>query len=523
MYVSIILLDHLQKAFFKICTNTAGLTMLAALRLCFLLYFCSYFLYYSCEALLLSKMRIAELSITHLINHIMNYKCLFIGLLLSFSSFANLTIPSFFSSGMVLQQKSKVKIWGSGKTSEPVVYKTTVDVYGKWSLELDTPMFGGPYEIKIKGNNEILLKDVWIGEVWLVSGQSNMEWSARSGIDNAEAEIQKANFPEIRLFSVNHATAETPQQNLSGDWKVCTPASMRDFSAIGYYFAKHLFENIQVPVGIINTSWGGTPAEAWVPKESIYADATLLKDALGLKEVPWGPVKTAAIYNAMVAPLAGLRIKGFLWYQGESNVSNAANYDKLLTALIQSWRNAWGDELPFYYVQIAPYKYGNPEEGVVLRNAQRMAENTSKTAMVAISDIGNIDDIHPRNKKDVGIRLANVALKNLYSAFKGEISGPKLLLYESKKGQITLFFNTQDLKCDKSCMNNFEIADISGEFRKASVRVKSNTIVLTNSKISYPVFARFEWNNTAEASLKNNQGLPASAFITDNWWQFKNY
>jgi sialate O-acetylesterase len=221
--------------------------------------------------------------------------------------------------------------------------------------------------------------------------------------------------------------------------------------------------------------------------------------------------------------LARLKIKGFLWYQGESNVSNASNYDKLLNSLINSWRKAWAEELPFYYVQIAPYKYGNPEEGVMLRNAQRMVESTSKTAMVTISDIGNIDDIHPKNKKDVGERLGNVALKNLYSAYKGDVSGPKLLLYESKKGQITLFFDTQELKCDKNCMNNFEIADTSGEFRKANVSIKSNTIVLTNAKISYPVFARFEWNNTAEASLKNSKGLPASAFITDNWWQFKNY
>ncbi len=462
----------------------------------------------------------------------MKFKILAAFVLLSYSSFANITLPTFFNSGMVLQQKSKVKIWGWGKTGEPIQLVTSwddnqkvtkTDTYGKWSVEVETPIYGGPYEIKIKGYNEIILKNILIGEVWVVSGQSNMEWSAASGIDNAESEIQKANFPEIRFFGVNHATASYPQQNLSGEWQVCTPGSMMNFSAIGYYFAKHIFENIQVPVGIINISWGGTPAESWTPEESIKADPVLYKDALSLKEVPWGPVKTAYIYNAMVAPLAGLKIKGFLWYQGESNVMNAANYDKLLSTLIGSWRKAWAEELPFYFVQIAPYKYGNPEEGVILRNAQRMSGTTPNTAMVTISDIGNINDIHPKNKKDVGFRLANVALKNLYSAYKGEISGPKLLLYESKKGQITLFFDTQELKCDNKCQNNFEIADVSGEFRKANVRIKSNTIVLTNSKISYPVFARFEWNNTAEASLKNNQGLPASAFITDNWWQFKNY
>jgi sialate O-acetylesterase len=253
----------------------------------------------------------------------MKFKLLLSALILSINTYANLSLPSFFSSGMVFQQKSKVKIWGSGKTAEPVTistswdgqeYKSKVDVNGKWSLEIDTPIYGGPYEITIKGFNEIVLRNILIGEVWIVSGQSNMEWSAASGIDNAESEVRLANFPEIRLFTVNHNTANAPQQNLDGDWKVCSSQSMRTFSAIGYYFAKHIYENLQVPVGIINTSWGGTPAEAWISEEDIRADRVLYKDALGLKEVPWGPVKTAAIYNAMVAPLAGLKIKGFLWY-----------------------------------------------------------------------------------------------------------------------------------------------------------------------------------------------------------------
>ena len=462
----------------------------------------------------------------------MNFKIVVVILLTSISTFANLTIPSFFSSNMVLQQKTKVKVWGWGKTGETVnisttwdeiKYNTTVDSYGKWSVELETPIFGGPYDIKIKGWNEIILKDILIGEVWVVSGQSNMEWSANSGIDSAETEVAKANFPEIRFFTINHATAQYPQQNLDGEWKVCTPETMKQFSAIGYFFAKHIYENTQVPMGIINTSWGGTPAEAWTPEEAIKFDPVLNKDALDLKEVPWGPVKTASIYNAMVAPLVGLKIKGFLWYQGESNVSHAANYDKLFATMIGSWRKGWGEELPFYYVQIAPYKYGSPEEGVLLRNAQRLAENTPKTAMVCISDIGNVNDIHPRNKKDVGYRLANVALKNLYNAYKGNISGPKLLTFESKKGQIILFFDSPDLHCDKKCQDNFEVADVSGEFKKANVRIKSNTIILSSGKVNYPVFARFEWTNTTEASLKNAQGLPASAFITDNWWQFKNY
>jgi sialate O-acetylesterase len=462
----------------------------------------------------------------------MNGKIFSIFFLISISTFANLTVPSFFSSNMVLQQKAKVKIWGWGKTGEPVdiisswdhqKHETKVDNNGKWEIEINTPKYGGPYEVRIKGINEIILKDVLIGEVWVVSGQSNMEWTPNAGIDNAATEIEKANFSEIRFFSVNHSTAQYPQQNLSGEWQECTPETMKNFSAIGYFFAQQIYENTQMPIGIINTSWGGTPAEAWMPEESIKADPVLNNDALGLKEVPWGPVKTSVIYNAMVAPLASLKIKGFLWYQGESNVMNAANYDKLLSTLVSSWRKAWAEELPFYYVQIAPYKYGNPEEGVILRNAQRMAESTPLTTMVTISDIGNINDIHPKNKKDVGKRLANVALKNLYNAYNGNISGPKLLTYASKKGHLTLYFDTPDLHCDKNCQDNFEIADISGEFKKANVSVKNNSIILTNQKTNYPIFVRFEWTNTTEGSLKNAQGLPASAFISDNWWNFKNH
>jgi len=443
------------------------------------------------------------------------------------NSFANVTLPAVFGSNMVLQQKSKVKIWGWAKSGETVKitnnwndqtaeYKTTP--MGTWEIELQTPVFGGPYELIISGYNTIKLENILIGEVWLVSGQSNMEWSAGSGIDSAQTEIEKANFPEIRFFSVSHATAAFPQQNLNGKWDVCTPASMKYFSAIGYFFAKKLHHDLSVPVGIINSSWGGTPAEAWTPESAIKADPTLFKDAIGLKEVPWGPVKTASIYNAMIAPMIGFKLKGFLWYQGEANVMNAANYDKLLNTMIASWRNAWQEELPFYFVQIAPYKYGQPEEGVALRNAQRLAETTPNTAMVCISDIGNIDDIHPKNKKDVGNRLANVALKNLYNIKLGTVQGPKLLTYETKKGNIVLYYDSPDLNCDEKCKDNFEVADLSGNFYKANIRIKSNTITLSSTKVNNPIFARFEWNNIAEASLKNSIGLPASAFITDNWW-----
>lgn len=459
-------------------------------------------------------------------------KLLFLFLFSSISVYSKVSLPHIFGSGMVLQQQSKVKIWGWAKSEEPIkintswdneTYATKTPASGHWFVEVLTPIYGGPYQISIQGYNNILLENILIGEVWLVSGQSNMEWSARSKIDNAEEEIKNANFANIRLFSVSHSSAPFPQQNISdGKWEVCTSETMSNFSAIGYFFGREIHQKLEVPVGIINSSWGGTPAEAWTPENAIKSNPILYKDALDLKEVIWGPVKTAVIYNAMIAPLAGFKLKGFLWYQGESNVMHASNYDLLLKTMIDSWRKVWNQDLPFYYVQIAPYKYDSPEEGVILRNAQRMVDNPPLTQMVCISDIGNINDIHPGNKLEVGRRLANLALKENYDTQIGTVFGPKLLTYEIKKGFINLYFDTADLVCGTDCQNNFEIAGTDGQFRKANVVVKSNTIKVISQKISNPAFVRFEWNNTTEASLKNSKGLPSSAFITDNWWSFVN-
>lgn len=453
-------------------------------------------------------------------------------LIISFQAYSNIALPAIFKSNMVLQQNAIVKIWGWGKPGENVtiqenwndkICNSKVSNNGKWDIEINTPGYGGPYNLIIKGANTILLNNVLIGEVWVVSGQSNMEWSADSGIEDGEVETRNANFPEIRLFSVSHNSAEYPQLNFEGDWNVCTPESMKSFSAIGYFFAKHIYENTKVPIGIINSSWGGTPAEAWTPQNSIKSNPILYKDAVSLKEVPWGPVKTGVIFNAMIAPLIPFKIKGFLWYQGESNVSNAQNYDKLLVTMIASWRNLWKEDLPFYYVQIAPYKYGDGDNGVLLRNAQRLVENTPSTAMAVISDIGNINDIHPKNKKEVGFRLANIALKNLYGVNRLAVSGPKLLLFETKRNQIILYFDSEIEKCNKNCKELFEIADISGEFKSATVKIKSNTISLSNNKMAFPIFARFGWGNTLEPYLTNKTGLPASSFVTDNWLDFKGF
>jgi sialate O-acetylesterase len=462
------------------------------------------------------------------------FKILFFILFFTNFSFAKIILPGLFKSNMVLQQNSNVKVWGWGKSLEKVsiftswdneTYKTVVDKNGRWEVTVVTPTFGGPYLIDIKGNNSFTLTNVLIGEVWVVSGQSNMEWTAKDSITNGTAEVIMANYENIRFFSVQQVSADFPQQNAEGVWEKCSPETMKNFSAIGYFFAQKLIQNLEVPIGVINASWGGTPAETWVPEESIKSDPILLKNANLLPNDPWGPSKSGMLYNGMIAPLKAYKIKGFLWYQGESNVSSAFNYDRLLTTLITSWRSAWQEKLPFYYVQIAPFKGYKDDVGVALRNAQRRVEKQiEKVGMVVISDIGDVNDIHPKNKKDVGVRLANMTLKTTYEIGNpAPISGPKLISYESKNDKIILYFDTIELNCDTPCRDNFEVSDISGNFMKAKVTVKSNSIELCAKEISYPIFARFEWTNASPASLKNKAGLPVSAFVTDNWLAFKSF
>lgn len=456
----------------------------------------------------------------------MKFKLFFLTFFCLNSAFANIILPAIFSSNMVLQQHTNVKIWGWGKSLEKVKISntwdnipetTTVDNNGRWQIDLQTPGFGGPYTLTIEGQNKIELGNVMIGEVWLVSGQSNMEWSANSGVDDAENEIKYANNKNIRFFQVAQLAANFPQQNTQGSWDNCTSETMRKFSAIGYFFAKNINQSLDVPVGIINASWGGTPAEAWTPAHVIENDLILSRNASAMKEDIWGPTKPGKLYNGMINPIAGYGLKGVLWYQGESNVAYAKDYDRLLNAMVSSWRKAWDFKFPFYFVQIAPYNYGKPEEGVLLRNAQRVAEKSiEKAGMVVISDIGNVKDIHPKNKKGVADRLSDLALQKTYDVKTGKSISPKLIGYEAKRGQITLFFDSSDLQCHQ-CHDNFELADVSGNFVKAKIRIASNTIVLKTDKLDYPIFARFEWNNTAEASIKNSQGMPLSAFVTDNW------
>jgi len=438
---------------------------------------------------------------------------------------ANISLPEIFSDNMVLQQKSDVILWGWAKTGETIVVRadwmdSDISVkasdQGTWKITLKTPPAGGPFNIHLKGYNEVILKDVLIGEVWLCSGQSNMEMSAQSGINNSEEEIKNANYPEIRLFTVSSSTSHFPQDHLAGRWSVCTPEEMKTFSAIGYFFARKLHNELGVPVGIINSSWGGTPAEAWMPEEAIQKDDFLHQAAAKQKPVPWGPVEPARIYNAMINPLIPFHIAGVLWYQGEANTINYYAYKQLLSALITSWRSKWGYDFPFYYAQIAPYKYGNPFEGVEVRDAERRALDVPNTGMAVLSDICDTLNIHPKNKQDAAMRLANIALNRFYKSVKLEDSGP---LYKGmtidKNKAIISFDHSEGLHAKGDKLTYFEIAGEDKVFYPAEAKIKDRQVIVLSKKVKSPVAVRFAWRNTATPNLFNGVNLPASCFTTE--------
>ena len=637
----------------------------------------------------------------------------------------SLQLTSLFSDHMVLQQKSNVKFWGTDKPNNEITIstswenesKTIVDINGHWNVSIGTPSAGGPFKIEIKSNqHKIVLNDIMIGEVWLASGQSNMEmtlmgWPPNDIINNADEEIAKSSNSKIRMFNVEKQISINPLDDVKGSWKVSSPEETKNFSASAYFFAKELFKKLQVPIGIINSSWGGTPAESWTSKKTIdtfnefksvtqsintsdlfknelkwfsqfkaigipttdeqwinlnlldnliveksYNDSdweeiqlpgrydnqinggefngavwfrknividnldsdyiltigavddmdetyvnghkiggligmgfwnkkrefkipkSILKkgnntiavraiDAEGVGEII-GPmtlsndnnikvslngnwkykliaeiyndkfylyginnidfnsrIKTiklnsgvpTVLYNGMINPLVPYTIKGVIWYQGESNVGRADQYENLFPAMIRDWREKWNYDFPFYYVQIAPYQYNINKDSLLdqsqeLREAQRNSLKTKNTGMVVTMDIGNFNNIHPSNKQDIGSRLARLALSNNYSInivpsgpiFNGlKVIGSKLILE---------FENPGSRLISKGDLLGFEIAGADKKYVFANAKIINNQVELYSDKIKNPLYARYAWKDKAVPSLFNLEGLPASSF-----------
>ncbi|KKK94557.1 hypothetical protein LCGC14_2681650, partial [marine sediment metagenome] len=380
---------------------------------------------------------------------------------------------------------------------------------------LKTPSGPGPYTITVKGYNTITLQNVLLGEVWIASGQSNMEWSASAGITNKEEAIANAKNANIRFFDVPRTSSQFPQDDLDAQWVESTPETMPSFSAIAYFFGKKLNSELNVPIGLIGSNWGGTPAEIWMPERLFTANDSLAKAATLLKEEQWGPSEPGRAYNGMIAPLTPYTIAGVIWYQGETNTSNAAYYEYTFSNLIKSWREAWDTDFPFYFAQIAPYDYGDNFSGVEVRDAQRRVLKVLNTGMVVLGDLGEDDNIHPKNKRAVGLRFANLALAKHYEK---KILGESPLVdhvTQLKSNKVEVYFkNGKDLhKANKERANAiFELAGADKQFQPANkVKIKQGKIIV-RSKVKDPKYIRYGWGNIAIPGIYNAADLPTSSF-----------
>ena len=479
---------------------------------------------------------------------------------------ADVRLPAVISDNMVLQQQGKAAVWGWADAGETVKVKAswkskkqtaTADKDGKWCVNLPTPKAGGPYKITVSDkDSRIVIANILIGEVWVCSGQSNMAFVVRN-VNNADKEIAAAKYPNIRMFTVTREVAETPQDDCKGNWQVCSPETAGGFSAVGYFFGRHLHKNLDVPIGLLHASWGGTPAEAWTRREILQADENFVpivnrydelvanhpkvteafnqrlekwqeaadkakaegKRAPGKPRPPRGPGNShtpAGLYNAMIAPLIPYKIKGAIWYQGESNAGRAYQYRTLFPAMIKNWRTDWKQgDFPFYFVQIAPFRGQTPE----IRNAQLIAmKNTPNTGMAVTMDIGNPNDIHPRNKQDVGKRLGLWALAKTYGQDGIVYSGPIYKGMKIEGDKIRIFFDHcgGGLIARDGALTYFTIAEEGKDFVAAEAVVDGNTVVVSSTETKKPVAVRFGWANSAEPNLFNKEGLPASPFRTDD-------
>ncbi|HEX8429019.1 sialate O-acetylesterase [Hymenobacter sp.] len=464
---------------------------------------------------------------------------------------AGIRLPALVGDHMVLQRDVKVPIWGWADPGEKVAltfqgktYAATPATTGKWQIMLPAIPAGGPYTMTIKGQNTLTIQDILVGDVWLASGQSNMELPLRDPnapspnsyplIVNAEQEVAAANFPRIRQFTVKKVTAYQPQtENQGYNWKVCSPSTAGQFSAVAYFFARDLYKRYNVPIGIISSPWGGTPAEAWVSGAALktlpdfQAPVTELEQLAATVPATDNNAqnKPTTLYNGMIAPLIPYALKGVIWYQGESNANRGEQYRTLFPALIKDWRGRWGYEMPFLFVQLANFNESPTEptesDWAELREAQAQALVLPRTGMAVALDIGDAKDIHPANKQDVGHRLALVARKVAYGDKQVVASGPTFQSMSVSGNTAKLRFTGVGsglvVKGGNGALKGFAVAGADKKFYWATATVQGQDVVLSSSAVPTPVAVRYAWANNPEANLYNREGLPAAPFRTDQW------
>ena len=481
---------------------------------------------------------------------------------------ADVQMSPLWSDGLIVQRQMPIPVWGKADAGEKVTVtlgQSTASVVtgadGKWMLKLPALEAASSLQMKIEGKNTITINDVAVGEVWMASGQSNMELRVPRAL-NADQEIADAKYPLIRQFRVGRNIADTPQTELKGNWEKAVPASVDKFSAVGYYFARDLHQKLKVPVGIIHASYGGTPAQAWTPAQTLATDPALKvitedwqktladypqavekyndqkarwqeradaakaagKTAPPAPYAPAGPgtkQTPSGLYNGMIAPLIPFGVRGVIWYQGESDSREPEIYGQLFPSLIQGWRRDWNAELPFYFVQLANFRASQTEpveaEGWAdIREAQDKALALPKTGRAVATDVGEAKEIHYANKQEVGHRLALIALANQYGE-KVEFSGPQYENMSVVSNKIRLnFSHAQNLKAADGTLKGFAIAGKNGNWVWADAVIEGNNIVLSSPNAPAPTRARYNWASNPIGNLTNAAGLPAAPFRTDS-------
>lgn len=480
---------------------------------------------------------------------------------------AQVKLPAIISDNMILQQNSKVALWGWAQPGEKVTVvnswnkksaTTTADASGKWLTYIATTKAGGPYQLTFKASNTVEVKNILLGEVWIASGQSNMEFfvgktanASYNGVINHDEVIKDAEHADIRTIDVPNKVADEPQTDFKGEWKLCSANTIDSFSAVAYFFAREINNATGYPVGIINATWGGTPAESWTSKDVLQSDSDLnqilvrYQKALDVfpeenekyrtafakwkddtsktkgaaPRAPMGPTHNQSpykLYNGMIRPIEPYTIKGFIWYQGENNADRAFQYRKLFAAMINNWRSDWSNsKLPFYFVQISPHRSQNPE----IRDAQLYVYgHVPYTGIAVTTDNGDSLNIHPRNKELVGKRLSLWALHNQYGKKNIIESGPlyKSMKIEGNKIRISFDFE-KGLVAKDGELKEFTIAGDDQKFVPANAKIEGNTIVVWSDEVKNPKAVRFAWKNVPHPNLYNGADLPASPFRTDNW------
>jgi sialate O-acetylesterase len=445
---------------------------------------------------------------------------------------AAVKLPAIFSDNMILQRDQAVPVWGWAKGGAEVsvsiagqTAKATAGQDGRWKVSLEKLSAGGPHELVVEetGGNKITRKNVLVGEVWVCSGQSNMELPTAASV-NGPQEVAAAKYPKIRLFNVVKAPSASLKDDCQGAWAECNPQSVPGFSAIGYFFIRHLYKELDVPCGMIASDWGGTPIEAWMPKEAMLGlDFVKARAEEAAKAAP-NPNAPAHLYNGMLNPIIPYGIRGALWYQGESNIGGAYNYRTLMPVMIESWRKAWGQgDFAFGMVQLAPFRYGGAPTELCceLREAQVLTlAKSPNTGLAVTMDIGDPKDIHPKNKQEVGRRFGLWAMAKVYGKDDLVYSGPMYRSMAVENGKIRLAFDhvgggltTRDGKAPA----HFTIAGADKKFVPATAVMDGNAVVVSSDQVKEPVAVRYGWTDDAEPNLSNKEGLPASPFRTDAW------